>query len=233
MTTVAFNTAVNPFGAELKVMMGSDIAHWDVPDMSEVLAEAWEMVDHGWIDEDAFTRFTFVNPSRSTRARIPRSSRERSSNQPSATCLRRSDVLDLLLKGGTVIDGTGDVWITGDVGVRDGLVTRIGQIFEDAERTLDVSGLVVCPGFIDVHTHYDVQLLWDPTANPSVLHGVTTVLGGHRGFSIAPLSPGDAGYIQRTMAVVEGIPLSALKAWVSGPGRRLPTTSNGSTADWP
>ena len=64
MTTVAFNTAVNPFGAELKVMMGSDIAHWDVPDMSEVLAEAWEMVDHGWIDEDAFTRFTFVNPSR-------------------------------------------------------------------------------------------------------------------------------------------------------------------------
>ena len=64
MTTVAFNTAVNPFGAELKVMMGSDIAHWDVPDMSEVLAEAWEMVDHGWIDEDAFTKFTFVNPAR-------------------------------------------------------------------------------------------------------------------------------------------------------------------------
>ncbi len=64
MTTVAFNTAVNPFGAELKVMMGSDIAHWDVPDMSDVLAEAWEMVDRGWIDEDAFTKFTFVNPAR-------------------------------------------------------------------------------------------------------------------------------------------------------------------------
>ena len=75
-------------------------------------------------------------------------------------------MLDLLLKGGTVIDGTGDARITGDVGVRDGLVTRIGQIFEDAERTLDVSGLVVCPGFIDVHTHYDVQLLWTRRRTP-------------------------------------------------------------------
>jgi predicted TIM-barrel fold metal-dependent hydrolase len=64
MTTTAFNTAVNPFGAELNAMMGSDIAHWDVPDMTAVLAEAWEMVDHGWIDEAAFERFTFTNPAR-------------------------------------------------------------------------------------------------------------------------------------------------------------------------
>ena len=64
MTSVAFNTEVNPFGAELNAMMGSDIAHWDVPDMTEVLEEAWEMVDHGWIDEDAFTKFTFANPCR-------------------------------------------------------------------------------------------------------------------------------------------------------------------------
>jgi hypothetical protein len=64
LTSLAFNTAVNPFGAELRAMMGSDIAHWDVPDMSEVLAEAWEMVDHGWIDQAAFEKFTFTNPVR-------------------------------------------------------------------------------------------------------------------------------------------------------------------------
>jgi hypothetical protein len=61
---MAFNTSFNPFGAELKAMMGSDVAHWDVPDMTEVLEEAWEMVDHGWIDEDAFKKFTFTNPAR-------------------------------------------------------------------------------------------------------------------------------------------------------------------------
>ena len=64
LTSMAFNTSVNPFGAELKAMMGSDIAHWDVPDMTEVLEEAWEMVDHGWIDEAAFKKFTFTNPVR-------------------------------------------------------------------------------------------------------------------------------------------------------------------------
>ncbi len=64
LTSMAFNTKVNPFGAELHAMMGSDIAHWDVPDMAEVLEEAWEMVDHGWIDETAFKQFTFSNPAR-------------------------------------------------------------------------------------------------------------------------------------------------------------------------
>ncbi len=64
LTSLAFNTGVNPFGAELSVMMGSDIAHWDVPDMSEVLDEAWEMVDHGWIDQEGFKKFTFTNPAR-------------------------------------------------------------------------------------------------------------------------------------------------------------------------
>jgi predicted TIM-barrel fold metal-dependent hydrolase len=64
LTSMAFNTKVNPFGAELHAMMGSDIAHWDVPDMEEVLEEAWEMVDHGWIDEDAFRKFTFANPAK-------------------------------------------------------------------------------------------------------------------------------------------------------------------------
>ena len=125
----------------------------------------------------------------------------------------------VVLRGGTVVDGTGAPSRVADVAVADGRIVAIG---DDASATVsgadvvDCEGRVVCPGFVDLHTHYDAQILWDPAVTPSPEHGVTTVIGGNCGFSIAPLGPGHVDYVMEMMARVEGIPIGALRtgpAW--------------------
>ena len=119
---------------------------------------------------------------------------------------------DLLLRGGRVVDGTGMPGFLADVAIENGRIARIGRIEAEADRVIDCEGAIVAPGFIDVHTHYDVQLDWDPLASPSCYHGITTVLTGNCGFTLAPAKPEDVGWLAAMLSRVEGMSKEALGA---------------------
>src|SRR5262252_8583664 len=111
---------------------------------------------------------------------------------------------DTIVKGGTVIDGSGLPMRTADVGIKGGLVTDVGNL-SGAKQVIDADGLMVIPGIIDAHTHYDPQLTFDPYATSSCFHGVTSVIGGNCGYSIAPVARKDHDYVEALFAKVEGM----------------------------
>ena len=131
---------------------------------------------------------------------------------------------DLVIRGGRIVDGTGIGAFTGDVAIQDGRIACVGRVPDTAQETIEADGALITPGFIDVHTHYDVQLDWDPLATPSSWHGVTTALAGNCGFTLAPSKPEDVEWLAGMLSRVEGMPRQALKE-----GLRF---SGGSFADY-
>ena len=123
-------------------------------------------------------------------------------------------MLDLLIKDGFVVDGTGLDRYRADVGVSDGRIVSIGKIKDSAIRTVDAEGLVICPGFVDGHTHMDAQIFWDKLGASSCYHGVTTAVMGNCGFTLAPCSEADADFVFRNLERAEDLSRDAMKAGI-------------------
>ncbi len=123
-------------------------------------------------------------------------------------------MFDVVIRNGLVIDGTGAPGQIADVALNDGRIAAVGEVSESGAREIDAQGLVVAPGFVDIHTHFDAQVFWDTTLSPSPLHGVTTVISGNCGFTIAPLEPEHGDYMMQMLARVEGMPLTSLQQGV-------------------
>ena len=121
---------------------------------------------------------------------------------------------DLVIRGGTVVDGSGAQRFTADVGIRDGRIVEVGRITAPAARTIDADGLIVSPGFIDGHTHMDAQVAWDPLGSCSCWHGVTSVVMSNCGFALAPCKPEDRDLYARCLSAVEDIPTEAMAAGI-------------------
>jgi len=123
--------------------------------------------------------------------------------------------MDLLLKNGTLVDGTGAAARRADVGIANGKIVEVGGISGAAGKVIDATGLVVAPGFIDPHTHYDAQICWDGATTPSSWHGVTTVVMGNCGVGIAPCRPQAREVAMRDLVNVEAIPFEVLDAGIT------------------
>src|SRR5688500_17079943 len=117
---------------------------------------------------------------------------------------------DVVIRGGTVVDGTGGPSLKADVAIDDGRISVVGKVDEPGEKELDADGLLVLPGWVDIHTHYDGQVTWDPEVTPSSWHGVTTVVMGNCGVGFAPVRPGGESFLIELMEGVEDIPGTAL-----------------------
>src|SRR5271167_3504416 len=122
---------------------------------------------------------------------------------------------DLLIKNGTVVDGTGSKPRRADVAISAGKVAEIGKVVEGAKDVIDASDLIVAPGFVDPHTHYDAQICWDPYITSSSWHGVTTVIMGNCGVGIAPCKPEVREIAAWDLVNVEAIPFDVLKKGVT------------------
>src|SRR5678816_3493588 len=142
---------------------------------------------------------------------LPRGSGEPHLSQHRTT---KGDVLmahDLVIRGGFIVDGTGAPGHTGDLAVSGGRIAEVGTVTGRGTREVDARELVVAPGFIDPHTHYDAQLTWDPSASCTSWHGVTTIVTGNCGFTIAPCRPGDRLTLMKMLEYVEGMSLEAMQ----------------------
>ena len=117
---------------------------------------------------------------------------------------------DLVIRNGNIVDGSGKKSFLGDIAIDDGKITKVGEVINSGKKEIDADGNLVSPGWVDIHTHYDGQVCWDPYLTPSSWHGVTTVVMGNCGVGFAPVKPGDEHFLIQLMEGVEDIPGTAL-----------------------
>ena len=124
--------------------------------------------------------------------------------------MREMHIHDLVIRNGNIVDGSGKKPFLGDIAIDDGKITKVGEVINSGKKEIDADGNLVSPGWVDIHTHYDGQVCWDPYLTPSSWHGVTTVVMGNCGVGFAPVKPGDENFLIQLMEGVEDIPGTAL-----------------------